>query len=70
MTDDRATDVTFNSDGGAGGTPLFRLTENTKRGYIPSLILPGMLSAKCKLGEVVRDFQEMNRTYILPPTGR
>ena len=30
MTDDLVTELTTNSDGGAGGTPLFRLTEAKK----------------------------------------
>ena len=30
VTDDLVTELTTNSDGGAGGTPLFRLTEAKK----------------------------------------
>ena len=36
VTDDRVTDVTNNSDGGAGGTPLFRLTEANRKTSLKS----------------------------------
>ena len=33
VTDDLVTELTTNSDGGAGGTPLFRLTEAKKTSF-------------------------------------